>query len=144
MGLLSSGDEGRGSADRTLAVERRDASLVRRARGVAAIAIALLLVTAQLPDDPAPIVDPAVVAVLVGLGLMLVNVLDPARRDGVPMSVLRRAALVQLVVDSAVVVGVVWLAGADPRGPLWVLLVLPILEASLRFGGRAARRMTIT
>lgn len=138
MGLLSSGDESRGSADRTLAVERRDASLVRRARGVAAIAIALLLVTAQLPDDPAPIVDPAVVAVLVGLGLMLVNVLDPARRDGVPMSVLRRAALVQLVVDSAVVVGVVWLAGADPRGPLWVLLVLPILEASLRFGGRAA------
>ncbi|MCP3938165.1 MAG: GGDEF domain-containing protein [Actinomycetia bacterium] len=123
---------------RSLAVERRDASLVRRARGVAAVAVASLLVTLQLPDDPAPLVAPVVVAVLVGLGLLLVNVLDPARRDGVESSTLRRAALWQLMVDSGLVVGVVWLAGADPRGPLWVLLVLPILEASLRFGARAA------
>lgn len=123
---------------RTIAAERRDASLVRRARGVVAVAIAALLLAAQLPDDPAPLVAPGIVAVLVGLVLVLVNVLDPARRDGVAMSTLRRAALYQLVIDSAVVVGVVWLAGADPRGPLWVLLVLPILEASLRFGARAA------
>jgi len=84
------------------------------------------------------VISPTILAVLVVLGLLLVNVVDPARQPNASPSVLRRSAVIQLGVDTALVVSVVWLAGVDPRGPVWVLLVLPILEASLRFGARAA------
>lgn len=115
--------------------------MVRRARAVAAVAIAGLLLMADVPDDPAPIISPSVLAVLVVLGFAFVNVVDPARRPDATAELLRRSAMIEVAVDAALVVAVVELAGVDPRGPLWVLLVLPILEAALRFGARAAMVM---
>lgn len=119
-------------------MQRRDASLVRRARAVAALAIGLLLLTADIPSDPSPVMSPTVLAVLVVLVLLFINIVDPARQREVSGAVLRRAAIAELALDSLVMIGVVWIAGVDSRGPVWVLLVLPILEAALRFGARTA------
>ena len=102
------------------------------------MAIAALLLMADVPEDPAPVISKSVLAVLVVLVLAFVNVIDPARRPETSADALRRAAALELGLDAAVVVAVVWLAGVDPRGPIWVLLVLPILEAALRFGARAS------
>lgn len=114
----------------------RNAVRVRWARTVAAVAIPALLVTARLPEDPAPIIPPAALAILLFCVLLLVDLVDPSRLGMVGRVSLRRWSVIGLVVDTAAVVSVVWLAGVDPRGSLWVLLVLPILEAALRFGTR--------
>jgi len=127
-----------GGAVGSAAVARRDASYMRCARAVAALAIPALLLSASLPDDPAPVVSPLILAVLVAGGLLLVNVVDPARGRAASAGMLRRRAIAELGIDTVAVVSVVWLAGSDPRGSLWVLLILPILEAALRFGRRVS------
>ncbi|GEM_PF-2819894 len=114
----------------------RNAVRVRWARTVAAVAIPALLVTARLPSDPAPIIPPVALAILLFCVLLLVDLVDPTRLGMVGRASLRRWSIIGLVVDTGAVVSVVWLAGVDPRGSLWVLLVLPILEAALRFGTR--------
>jgi diguanylate cyclase (GGDEF)-like protein len=111
---------------------------MRWARAVAAVSIPGLLLSANLPDDPAPVVSPLILAVLVAGALLMVNVVDPARIRAADADVLRHRAVVELGIDTAAVVSVVWLAGSDPKGSLWVLLVLPILEAALRFGTRTS------
>jgi len=124
-------------------VARRDAAYMRWARAAAALAIPALLLSASLPDDPAPVVSPLVLAVLVAGGLLLVNVVDPARGRAANSGMLRRRAIAELGIDTVAVVSVVWLAGSDPRGSLWVLLILPILEAALRFGRRVSMTVLV-
>lgn len=51
---------------------------------------------------------------------------------------LRRLGLMQWAVDSATVLGIVWLFSFDPTSALWALLVIPVLEGALRLQMRGA------
>jgi diguanylate cyclase (GGDEF)-like protein len=74
---------------------------------------------------------------LLVIALLIVNVVS-LRAAGGSAARQARAGLIGVVVDSVVVMGVVWLFTFDATSALWALLVLPILEGAIMAGRRGA------
>ncbi|MDG2113536.1 MAG: GGDEF domain-containing protein, partial [Actinomycetota bacterium] len=123
---------------------RRDARLLRRARAIAAVALPLLLWTEPLDGTPAATLPPVPLGVLLGGVLLLVNLVDPTVDPRASRQLIERRAVIELVLDTAVMGSVVWLVALDPVSSLWVLLLLPVLEAALRFRVRGVVLATLT
>ena len=122
---------------------RRDARLLRRARTVAAVTLPVLLWTEPLDGTPAAVLPPVPLGVLLAGILLLVNLVDPTVDPRAPRHLLERRAVIELVLDTAVMACVVWLVALDPGSSLWVLLLLPVLEAALRFRVRGVVLATL-
>jgi len=112
---------------------RRDAQLLRRARGLAAVALPLLLWAEPTTGVPAPLMPPVPFGILMGAVLLLVNLLDPTVTRALDRQSVERWAAVEVALDTVVMGSVVWLVALDPTSSLWVLLLLPVIEAALRF-----------
>lgn len=123
---------------------RRDARLLRRARGVAAIALPLLLWTEPLDATPSAVLPGVPLGILLAGILLLVNLVDPTVDPRATRELIERWAVIELALDTAVMASVVWLVALDPASSLWVLLLLPVLEAALRFRVQGALLTTLT
>jgi len=117
---------------------RRDARMLRRARGVAALALPLLLATEPVDGDPPAAVAAVPLGILLAGVLLLINLFDSSINPATPHDQLRRRAAIEIALDSLVMGAVVWLVALDPTSSLWVLLLLPVLEGALRFHLRGA------
>jgi diguanylate cyclase (GGDEF)-like protein len=110
---------------------------MRKARWVGAV-FALLQFSLYTPPPgvrvPFPQVPVAlgVAAVLVAINLL--SLLGSSRRDRFAV----RLGYVQLGLDTAVILAIVWLFSFDPTSALWALLIVPVLEGALRLQLRGA------
>ena len=122
---------------------RRDARLLRRARAVAAVVLPLLLWTEPLDGTPAAVLPPVPLGILLSGILLLVNLVDPTVDPRASRALIEQRAVIELALDTLVMASVVWLVALDPGSSLWVLLLLPVLEAALRFRVRGVVIATV-
>jgi diguanylate cyclase (GGDEF)-like protein len=100
--------------------------------------------TEPLDATPAAVLPPVPFGVLLSGILLLVNLVDPTVDPSAPRPLVERRAVIELGCDIAVMAAVVWLVALDPASSLWVLLLLPVIEASLRFRVRGVVLATLT
>ncbi len=119
--------------DHRIAVERS----IRRMRWLGLPITLLLVVLFRAPES----VELAIGQVPFGLGLagvlVATNVLSWRAETRHPAS-LRAVGMAELAIDTAVVLSVLAVFGADPTSRFWPLLVVPILEGAFRHGTAGA------
>ena len=100
---------------------------------MAALALPALLATEAVDGTPPAVVPAVPFGILLAGILLLINLIDPSVDPRISHDLLRRRAVIEVVLDSLVMGSVVWLVALDPTSSLWVLLLLPVLEGALRF-----------
>jgi diguanylate cyclase (GGDEF)-like protein len=125
-------------AEEDRAALRRHDTVTRRIRLAAALLAVVQLVMYRPPEDlELPWVQLAAAAA-VGGALLAISGLAWLAARRASAATLRRSGTLQLVADSAIVLGVVWAFGFAPGSMAWALMVLPVLEGGLRLGLRGA------
>ena len=118
-------------------LRRADASM----RRVRRLGIAFVLLQFGLYQAPPGIAVPFSrwpVALLLAGTLLTIDLVAARLSIRMTLPALRRLGLAQWAVDSATVLGIVWLFSFDPTSALWALLVIPVLEGALRLQMRGA------
>ena len=123
------------SQDRAALAAVRLAALWRGVRGGGAV-FCLVQFAVYVPGDgvrvPYPLLPIGVVlALLVALTNVLALVLERRRPRTASLTAVARRDLVLLAADTALVVAIVLLLAFEPTSAVWVLLVIPVLEAGL-------------
>lgn len=86
----------------------------------------------QPPEGTEIPFEPLLVSLLVAVIVLITNLVSSASARIEDLRVLRLLGDAQLAVDSALVLGVVWLFVFDTTSALWALLTIPVLEGAIR------------
>jgi diguanylate cyclase (GGDEF)-like protein len=117
-----------------VAAELRHREAVMGWARVAAAGFAVVQLSLYQPSTGAPLPFPRIGATLGIAGTLLtVSVLAWLVVRFASARTVQRFGVAQLVVDSLVVLALLWLFAFDPQVDLWPLAIVPVLEGALRF-----------
>jgi diguanylate cyclase (GGDEF)-like protein len=122
------------AGEEEIAALRRQDTVTRRIRLAAALLAVVQFVMYRPPEDLELPWAQLVAAGAVGGALLAVSLLAWLAARRASAATLRRSGALQLVADSAIVLGVIWAFGFAPGSMAWALMVLPVLEGGLRLG----------
>jgi diguanylate cyclase (GGDEF)-like protein len=113
---------------------RRHDTVTRRIRLAAALLAIVQFAMYRPPEELELPWAQLVAATVVGGALLAISGLAWLASRRASPATLRRSGVLQLLGDSAIVLGVIWAFGFVPGSMTWALMVLPVLEGGLRLG----------
>jgi diguanylate cyclase (GGDEF)-like protein len=120
-------------------VRARDVSAtMRRARGIGVVFVLVQFLLYRPPPGGTVPFPRLPVGLAVAGVLVAINLFSWFAARHLPAASHRRIGIWELVLDSAVIVGVIWLFSFDPTSALWALLTIAVIEGALRAELRGA------